>query len=337
MPQALVGAGAHPLSDVWCDDHHPAGRGVPARDVIGHRSHRERSRRQRQAAATIVTGPSIHDPDRSSMTNTTTTGLKSLRETTRPRVTQEQMAQALGVSVPSLRRWEAGRGSPAPHHLPIIAEQCRQPLAVVHAHLAGTITLGDGADAGWLDHVADIEQRSTSITAWESSVVHGLLQTSAYAAAVEASAPGVRPEVVDWIVETRLARQGILHHPARPTRLHVVMSEAALLAQAGGPAVMAGQLAHLLGLAQLANVTIQILPLSAGVFAGAAVGSLALMSTQAGSPPSVALTSDAAGPQLHLQPGHVAAHRDLLDHLAGQALTEADTVHMMQTMEDQLR
>lgn len=53
-------------------------------------------------------------------------------------------------------------------------------------------------------------------------------------------------------------------HCDDPVELSVVLNEAVLLRPVGGPAVMAEQLVHMSRIAQLPNVTIQVLPFAAG-------------------------------------------------------------------------
>lgn len=89
------------------------------------------------------------------------------------------------------------------------------------------------------------EHGAESIRTYCSGLVYGLLQTERYARAViETGAPNVRLAEVDRRVQARMARQGRLDRPD-PLRLHVVMSEAALRQQIGGPEVLREQLRHL--------------------------------------------------------------------------------------------
>src|ERR1700754_289999 len=68
-------------------------------------------------------------------------------------------------------------------------------------------------------------------------LIHGLLQTPDYARAViQAGGPYIRQAEVERRVEARLARQQRLHGPD-PISLTLVMSEAAIRQQGGGPQV----------------------------------------------------------------------------------------------------
>lgn len=109
------------------------------------------------------------------------------------------------------------------------------------------------------------EHGAESIRTYCSGLVYGMLQTERYARAIiEAGAPNVRLAEVDRRVQARMTRQGRLDRPD-PVHLHVVMSEAALRQQIGGPEVLADQLRHL---AKLINehpntIDIRIVPFTA--------------------------------------------------------------------------
>jgi transcriptional regulator with XRE-family HTH domain len=109
------------------------------------------------------------------------------------------------------------------------------------------------------------EHGAESIRTYSSGLVYGLLQTERYARTViETGAPNVRLAEVDRRVEARMMRKDLLDGPT-PLRLHVVMSEAALRQQIGGPEVLHEQLRHL---AKLMNqhpdaVDISIVPFTA--------------------------------------------------------------------------
>jgi transcriptional regulator with XRE-family HTH domain len=105
-----------------------------------------------------------------------------------------------------------------------------------------------------------LEDGAATIRQHAVGLVPGLLQTPAYARAVLA-APGVPAEVVDRRLELRLRRQRLLDRPD-PPRLHVLLDEAAVRREIGGPAVLAEQLAHLAGLGPAHQV--QVLPFGVG-------------------------------------------------------------------------
>jgi transcriptional regulator with XRE-family HTH domain len=117
-----------------------------------------------------------------------------------------------------------------------------------------------------------------------SIVVPGLLQTEEYARAVIATAlPQLEPVVIESRVKVRLQRQGLITRGADPLRIHVVLDEAAVQRRVGGDGVWIRQLSHLLELATLRNITMQVLPFSVGAFADA-LGAFTLMDFEEGDP-----------------------------------------------------
>ncbi|MDN3355306.1 helix-turn-helix transcriptional regulator [Actinomadura sp. DC4] len=132
----------------------------------------------------------------------------------------------------------------------------------------------DAVRRGWWEAFSDalpepyasyigLEIEAEELWQWETQVIPGLLQTEAYAQAVEQgshSTEVIPPSRVDARVEARLERQSVLTRE-HPLRLSAVLDEALLLRRFGDAAVMAGQLRHLQKLAELPNVTLQVLPL----------------------------------------------------------------------------
>lgn len=89
------------------------------------------------------------------------------------------------------------------------------------------------------------EYGAESISSFTGGLIHGLLQTADYARAVmQTGGPAIRQAEAERRVQARLVRQQRLTGP-EPLSLSVVMGEAAIRQQVGGPDVLAAQLAHL--------------------------------------------------------------------------------------------
>ena len=96
----------------------------------------------------------------------------------------------------------------------------------------------------------------------------GLLQTEAYARVVSRLGYPDAPESkINRLVELRMSVRACL--PARRRPLWAVLDEAVLRRPFGGPEVMRVQLEHLLKMAELPNVALQIAPFSVGAKAAA--------------------------------------------------------------------
>jgi transcriptional regulator with XRE-family HTH domain len=111
------------------------------------------------------------------------------------------------------------------------------------------------------------ESEAATMRVLSTVAIHGQLQTREYARAIHASGHRLWEHVtqVEHFVTARLKRQKRLTGP-NPLHLHVVLDEVVIRRTVGGPEVMAEQLAHLLKVGQEDNVTLQVIPFSAGVY-----------------------------------------------------------------------
>jgi transcriptional regulator with XRE-family HTH domain len=110
-----------------------------------------------------------------------------------------------------------------------------------------------------------LEQAAATLSYYQSTIVPGLLQTAEYARAMHGGSMPAEfsPERANELVEVRIRRQQVLtRDPA--LQLLAVLDEAVLHREVGGSAVMAAQLRHLITTANLPNVTLQVIPYSAG-------------------------------------------------------------------------
>lgn len=113
-------------------------------------------------------------------------------------------------------------------------------------------------------------QNSASvIRQFEPMVIPGLLQTEDYARAiVEAIGVSASKDQKDEWVELRMRRQEELFDRPSPPEMIFVLGEAALRHWVGGPEVMRRQLRRLKEDARKDNVTIEVVPFSAGAHPG---------------------------------------------------------------------
>jgi transcriptional regulator with XRE-family HTH domain len=122
---------------------------------------------------------------------------------------------------------------------------------------------GDVMPSEYSNYVG-LEAEASEIRTYQPELVYGLLQTEAYARAViRAFRPNDTAEEIDRRVEVRLARQQILTGD-NPPRVRVVLNEAVIRRQVGGPGVMREQLHYLASERDRGNVIVQIMPFTAG-------------------------------------------------------------------------
>ncbi|MFJ8933581.1 helix-turn-helix domain-containing protein [Streptomyces sp. NPDC102340] len=117
---------------------------------------------------------------------------------------------------------------------------------------------------GWFPTYLGLEGAATQIRGYEAQFVHGLLQTEGYAhAVVEQGMKGAAREDIERRVALRIERQKLLVDERAP-EVHIVLDEATVRRVQGGREVMRGQLEHLIELASLPHLTLQIMPFSHG-------------------------------------------------------------------------
>ncbi|WP_438488048.1 helix-turn-helix domain-containing protein [Streptomyces sp. S186] len=124
--------------------------------------------------------------------------------------------------------------------------------------------IDDQRYADYFAKVVELEPLATKICEFAPMAVPGLLQTEPYMRAVmRAGNPFAPDEEFDDGVRSRLDRAVALEGAKRPV-YWAVLHEAVLRIPVGGPAVMAGQLEHILQLIHEHKALIQILPFAAG-------------------------------------------------------------------------
>jgi hypothetical protein len=106
----------------------------------------------------------------------------------------------------------------------------------------------------------ELELGATRLHAWSPGVLHGLLQTEEYAAALLATLPDVPPDVIAARTATRMERQQrVLLRDDRPETWFVV-DECSMHRLVGSAEAMGRQMRHLDEVASLPRVTLQVLP-----------------------------------------------------------------------------
>lgn len=113
----------------------------------------------------------------------------------------------------------------------------------------------------WFQPYVKLEAEALALHYFQVHVIPGLLQTESYARAVLRTWPPKRPEEVEKQLAARLQRQELLTRESMP-RLWFVLDESVLRRPMGSDALMADQLRHLVQIAELPNLSLQVLPYS---------------------------------------------------------------------------
>ncbi|MFI6008424.1 helix-turn-helix transcriptional regulator [Streptomyces sp. NPDC051243] len=106
----------------------------------------------------------------------------------------------------------------------------------------------------------EMEDRAVEVLLYSNHNIHGLLQTPEYARALfETRQPAYSPDVVERETAARMGRKSVFERDPAPT-LGFVQEQVTLERPIGGKMVLRRQLEHLLEVAQLRTVTLQIMP-----------------------------------------------------------------------------
>lgn len=199
--------------------------------------------------------------------------LKRLRDTAGK--SQVQAAEWVSTVSSSISKYETADRTPSESHLKLML-QCygvdwESPLGVELLQLGKQARepgwwadYGDVIPAWFIDRIG-LETAASELWIYESGAIPGLLQTTEYAQAVitalNSSGP---PDNAERIAAVRMARRRRLDDAGRPLVLRVVLDEAVLSREIGGPSVMLEQVTALIEAARRDNITLQVLPFSAG-------------------------------------------------------------------------
>ena len=196
--------------------------------------------------------------------------LRRLREAAR--LTCEEVAEHLECSASKISRVETGRVSVSPRDVRDMLEL----YGVTGKERDSLVQLArDSRQKGWWHAYSDplnpqistyvgLESAACQIRVYEVSLIPSLLQTEDYARAIITS--GMMNGTGDGTersVALRMARQPALTRD-EPPLLWTVLDEAALRRRVGVAELMRAQLEHVLELASLQNVALQVIPFGAG-------------------------------------------------------------------------
>jgi hypothetical protein len=169
------------------------------------------------------------------------------------------------------------------------------------------------------DEYVALEAEAEAMSEWETQIVPGLLQTDEYARAViEVGADIGDSETIQRRLALRMARQTVLVRDP-PPRLSVVLDEAVLHREVGGPAVLARQLQRLYEAARRPGVDILVLPFSAGAHP-ALTESFMIFDFAAGTRNPVVHSEGMTGGLFHLKAEDVQIYREAFEDLRRRSL-----------------
>jgi transcriptional regulator with XRE-family HTH domain len=192
-------------------------------------------------------------------------------------LTQEQVAAAMDWSLSKLIRIENGSVGISTNDLRAILLHYKITDSLRTSEL---LALARAArERSWWGTYSDsapkpllqlIEYEAAAFIArnFQPLIVPGLLQTEEYArASIQALDPQMQPDRLETLVKIRMKRQELLQRPDAPL-LFFIMDEAVVRRIVGGKDVMRRQLQRMIDVSGMPNVTIEVVPFSAGILPG---------------------------------------------------------------------
>ncbi len=264
----------------------------------------------------------------------------------RPRPTQAAVGAALGKSQDLISLMEKGGQLPTDQQLMTMLDLYGVD-EVIRLDLLAEIREARASQAAWWDeYLADLPRSLVRLIELEDpaskvSIATGALipwpfQIHAYMQDVDEfheRENGVEKTAVQHTVRRR--RQDIFFRADRPAVLAALCSEAAIRAQVGGPVVMKAQLDHLVEAMQRPNITLRIIPFSAGAAAATQLN-LNVLDYPTPGDPGVATMDTGTGVAILEDPKEVRSRRRRFDYLAGKALTPNDSRELIETLSKEL-
>ncbi len=181
----------------------------------------------------------------------------------------------------------------------------------------------------WFEAYLGFEAAAVTIRSFEVQFVHGLFQTEDYARAVTRLGRKTAPVgEIERRVALRLKRQDLLSRP-NPPRIWSVMDEAVLRRPVGGPAVMRAQCQHLIEVAELPHVTLQVIPFASSGHAGGG-GSFTVLRFEERDLPDLVYLEQLTGAIYLDQRPDVEHYLEVVDELSSEALTPAGTTRFIE-------
>lgn len=168
------------------------------------------------------------------------------------------------------------------------------------------------------------EAEATSIFTYQCQVIPGLLQTAEYAHAVtQIDHPGDEG-LISQLVTVRMARQALLTREP-PPKLWAIIDEAILRRPVGGPDVMRRQLRRLVEAAELAMITIQVLPFEVGAHR-ALTGSFVVLEFAGSAEQPLVYSEGMTGGVIRTKPEELRAYWMSFEALKSVSLSEPESI-----------
>jgi len=270
--------------------------------------------------------------------------LRSAREA--KGLTQDQVAHEMDWSLSKIIRIEGASSSISANDLKALlslygiteSERVDSLLALAKA----------GRERSWWSAYRDVapslllqlieyESVASAIRQFETLFIPGILQTEEYARAViqnyyDDEGPG--SDKLRALVELRVRREGLLNSEHSPS-FNFMLDEAAVSRLVGGSSVMRSQLRRLIAVAEKPNVTVEIVPFSAGLHPGMR-GPFEIIEFVDPLDKDIVFVETPRGDIISDDPKETKSYRDAFDRLEKASLGPRDSLALLARIAEEL-
>lgn len=263
--------------------------------------------------------------------------LRSLREDRG--LSGAEVAKALGMSQSKISRLETGNRGLRVDDVAALLGHYKVPEQK-RAQILEQVRKSE--DRGWWESqglrlpqlwqaLINFESRATRIQNFEAMFVPGLLQTDEYTEAIISSINKTLSKTeLTKLVASRRARQAVLSR--RELQFLAVVDEGALRRPITEGGVMRRQLRHLVDTGERPNITIRVVPLRAGQYAGLQ-GSFAILEFE--EEPSLVYIENQVTSMFLDEKEDIAAYRVALGNILNEALEPAESAELIANLAEE--
>ncbi|QKZ23284.1 helix-turn-helix domain-containing protein [Streptomyces chartreusis] len=277
----------------------------------------------------LTAGEEEREPDPSDSLRTFGAVVQALRE--HAGLSRVDFAERVRFSKHTVESVELGRRMPDEAFVERAEEATGNTGALRKA--ARYLTRGEAGLAAWFRRWARLEKVAVSLCTYECRLVPGLLQSEAYARTVfEGTVPVAPDGQLDDFMAKRMERQRMLFE-RQTTPFSFIVEEHVFRRRFGGVEQMRGLFDHVLELSAPRNVTLQIVPLEAGMHA-CLDGPLQLLETPKGQ--RLAYSEGQQNGRLISDVKEVSLLYQRYDTLRSQALNSKDSRGLLERLRGEL-
>lgn len=271
--------------------------------------------------------------------------LRKARQATDPPLTQEQVAREMDWSLSKIIRIEAGSSGISANDLKALLrlygvtdpEQVNLLVALARGarERSWWSAYRDVAPAPLLQLI-EYESVASAIRQFETVFIPGILQTEDYARAVIQDYYDERPgsDRLRALVELRVRREELFDSD-NPPSFQFMLDEAVVRRLVGGATVMRSQLRRLIELADRPNITVEVIPFSAGLHPGMK-GPFEIIEFADPSDSDIVFLESPRGDIVSDNPEEVLSYREDFERLVKASLGPRDSLARLARIADEM-